>query len=147
MGRVQLRRQPLAPIVLSITAENGAPLAAYQLEPQLITALSEDKNRTKRRIVTYNEIPPQLVQAVVAIEDRRFFEHGGVNYVRMTECVVHDIMAGRKECGGSTLTQQLAKDFFLTPEQDHLAQDRRADDHVSTGSALLQAGDLCDVRQ
>jgi len=105
------------PTVQSIAAENGAPLAAYQLEPQLITALSEDKNRTKRRIVTYQEIPPQLVQAVTAIEDRRFFEHGGVNYVRMTECVVHDILAGRKDCGGSTLTQQLAKKFFLTPDK------------------------------
>jgi penicillin-binding protein 1B len=105
------------PVVESITAENGAPLAAYQLEPQLITALSEDKNRTKRRIVTYEEIPPQLVQAVTAIEDRRFFEHHGVNYVRIAECAVKDIVAGRKECGGSTLTQQLAKKFFLTPDK------------------------------
>jgi penicillin-binding protein 1B len=104
-------------VVQSITAENGAQLAAYQLEPQLITALSEDKNRTKRRIVTYQEIPPQMVQAVTAIEDRRFFEHGGVNYVRMAECVVHDILAGRRDCGGSTLTQQLAKNFFLTPDK------------------------------
>jgi penicillin-binding protein 1B len=105
------------PVVQSITADNGAPLAAYQLEPQLITALSEDKGRTKRLVVTYQEIPPRLVQAVTAIEDRRFFEHGGVNYVRMTECVVHDILAGRKDCGGSTLTQQLAKKFFLTPDK------------------------------
>jgi penicillin-binding protein 1B len=105
------------PAVLSITADNGAALAAYQLEPQLITALSEDKNRTKRRIVTYEEIPPQLVQAVTAIEDRRFFEHHGVNYGRMAECAVRDILAGRKECGGSTLTQQLAKKFFLTPDK------------------------------
>src|ERR1019366_6090244 len=103
--------------VSSITADNGASLAAYQLEPQLITALSEDKNRTKRRLVTYKEIPPQMVQAITAIEDRRFFEHGGVNYVRMTECVVRDILAGRRECGGSTLTQQLAKNFFLTPDK------------------------------
>jgi penicillin-binding protein 1B len=103
--------------VQSIVAENGAPLAAYQLEPQLITALSEDKNRTKRRIVTYKEIPPQMVQAVTAIEDRRFFEHGGINYGRTLKCVVHDILAGRKDCGGSTLTQQLAKVFFLTPDK------------------------------
>ena len=103
--------------VTSITADNGAPLAAYQLEPQLITALSEDKGRTKRRLVTYQEIPQQMVQAVTSIEDRRFFEHGGVNYVRMTECVVRDILAGRRECGGSTLTQQLAKNFFLTPDK------------------------------
>ena len=103
--------------VTSIAADNGAPLAAYQLEPQLITALSEDKNRTKRRLVTYQEIPPQMVQAVTAIEDRRFFEHGGVNYVRMIECAVHDLLVGRRDCGGSTLTQQLAKNFFLTPDK------------------------------
>ena len=104
------------PVVQSITAENGTPLAAYQLEPELITALSGD-NRTKRRLVTYQEIPPHMVQAVLAIEDRRFFEHGGINYGRTIECVVHDIIAGRKDCGGSTLTQQLARGFFLTPDK------------------------------
>jgi len=104
------------PVVQSITAENGVPLAAYQLEPQLITALS-GANRTKRRLVTYQEIPPNMLQAVLAIEDRRFFEHGGINYARTIKCVVHDIMAGRKDCGGSTLTQQLARGFFLTPDK------------------------------
>ena len=100
--------------VTAITADNGAALAAYQLEPQMITSLSEDKGRAKRRIVTYQEIPQEMVQAITAIEDRRFFEHHGVNYVRTIECVVHDVIVGRKDCGGSTLTQQLAKNFFLT---------------------------------
>jgi penicillin-binding protein 1B len=103
--------------VQSIAAENGAPLAGYKLEPQLITALSEDKNRTKRRLVSYNQIPPQLVQAVVAIEDRRFFEHGGINYLRTAKCAVQDLLAQHKACGGSTVTQQLARGFFLTPEK------------------------------
>jgi len=103
--------------VTSIVAENGAALAAYKLEPQLITALSEDKNRTKRRLVTYSQIPPQMVQAVTAIEDRRFFEHGGVNYVRLVKCGVQDMVAHRMNCGGSTITQQLAKNFFLSPEK------------------------------
>jgi penicillin-binding protein 1B len=104
------------PVVQSITAENGAPLAAYQLEPQLITALSGE-NRTKRRLVTYGEIPPNMVQAVLAIEDRRFFEHGGINYVRIAKCAVEDTLTGHKECGGSTLTMQLARGFFLSPEK------------------------------
>ena len=104
------------PVVQSITAENGAPLAAYQLEPQLITALSGE-NRTKRRLVTYQEIPPNLVQAVLAIEDRRFFEHGGINYMRIAKCAVEDTLTGHKECGGSTLTMQLARGFFLSPEK------------------------------
>ncbi len=75
--------------VVAITAENGVALQGYKLEPQLITALSEDKNRTKRRLVKYDEIPPRMVQAVVAIEDRKFFEHGGINYVRMVKCVAY----------------------------------------------------------
>jgi penicillin-binding protein 1B len=104
-------------VVQSITAENGVALSAYELEPQLITALSEDKNRTKRRLVTYQEIPPRLVQAIVAIEDRDFFNHGGVNYLRIGKCAVADLITHHKTCGGSTLTQQLAKNLFLSPEK------------------------------
>jgi penicillin-binding protein 1B len=103
--------------VSAISADNGAALRGYELEPQLITALSEDKNRTKRRLVTFQEIPPRMVQAVTAIEDRRFFEHHGINYVRTAKCAFQDIMSGQKECGGSTITQQLARGFFLTPEK------------------------------
>ena len=104
-------------VVQAITAENGAALSSYKLEPQLITALSEDKNRTKRRMVTYDEIPPRMVQAVLAIEDRRFFEHAGINYVRTIKCAVQDTLAHHMACGGSTLTQQLARGFFLTPQK------------------------------
>jgi len=103
--------------VVAITAENGVALQGYKLEPQLITALSEDKNRTKRRLVTYDQIPPRLVQAITSIEDRRFFEHGGINYARTAKCAFQDIISGRKSCGGSTLTQQLARGFFLTPDK------------------------------
>ncbi len=103
--------------VVSITAENGVPLRAYELEPQLITGLSTDKNRIKRRLVSYNEIPAHMVQAVLAIEDRRFFEHGGVNYVRMGEALVADVVTHRKQQGGSTLTMQLARGLFLSPEK------------------------------
>src|SRR5208337_3631142 len=78
---------------------------------------SDDPNRTKRRLVTYDEIPPNLVQAVLAIEDRRFFEHNGVNYWRLIEAVYHDVTTGQKQQGGSTLTMQLARGFFLSPEK------------------------------
>jgi penicillin-binding protein 1B len=106
-------------VVSAITAENGAALRAYELEPQLITALSEDKNRTKRRIVSFDDIPPRMVQAVTAIEDRKFFEHGGINYLRLARCAELDLVSHQKECGGSTLTMQLARGFFLTPEKKY----------------------------
>jgi penicillin-binding protein 1B len=103
--------------VQSITAENGVALRSYELEPLLITALSEDKGRGKRRLVSYKDIPSHLVQAVVAIEDRRFFEHSGINFVRIAKCAVEDVIQHHLTCGGSTLTQQLAKNFFLTQDK------------------------------
>lgn len=101
----------------SITDDHNQPLASYELEPVLITGLSEDVNRTKRRLVTYDEIPQNLVQAVLAIEDHRFFEHGGVNYFRLMEAFFRDMTTGQKAQGGSTLTMQLARGFFLSPEK------------------------------
>ncbi len=96
---------------------NGTDLSAYELEPQLVTALFDAEQRSKREIVKYNDIPPMMVQAVLAIEDRRFFEHSGVNFVRTAEAVWGDVVHQRREQGGSTLTQQLARGFFLTPEK------------------------------
>ncbi|HEY3704054.1 MAG TPA: PBP1A family penicillin-binding protein [Terracidiphilus sp.] len=104
-------------VVDNIADDKGQALSSYELEPVLITGLSEDANRTKRRLVTYDQIPQNLVHAVLAIEDRRFFEHSGVNYFRLVEAVVRDIATGQKQQGGSTLTMQLARGFFLTPEK------------------------------
>jgi penicillin-binding protein 1B len=104
-------------LVSQINGDNGQALSAYDLEPMLITGLSEDANRTKRRLVTYDELPKYLVPSVLAIEDRRFFEHGGVNYFRLLEAGINDIRSGRRQQGGSTLTMQLARGFFLTPEK------------------------------
>ncbi len=103
--------------VASISDNHGQALSSYELEPLLITGLSEDANRTKRRLLTYDEIPLNVVNAVLAIEDRRFFEHSGVNYWRLMDAVFRDVISGRKQQGGSTLTMQLAKNFFLTPEK------------------------------
>ncbi len=104
-------------LVSQISGDAGQALAAYELEPQLITGLSEDQSRTKRRLVTYDELPSNLVNAVTSIEDRRYFEHGGVDYVRLLGALRDDLRLGRRREGGSTLTMQLARNFFLTPEK------------------------------
>jgi penicillin-binding protein 1B len=97
-------------VVQSIADDHGETLSSYELEPQLITGLSDDANRTKRRLLTYNEIPRTMISAVLAIEDRRFFEHGGINYFSMISWGWHDLIGDRKHRGGaSTLTMQLAK--------------------------------------
>ncbi len=104
-------------MVKQISGDGGQSLDAYELEPQLITGLSEGQNRTKRRLVNFNELPPNLVNAVTSIEDRRFFEHGGVDYFRLLGALRDDLRLGRRREGGSTLTMQLARGFFLTPEK------------------------------
>jgi penicillin-binding protein 1B len=95
----------------------GNELSAYELEPQLVTALFDAEQRSKRQVVKYNDIPPLMVQAVLAIEDRRFFEHSGVNFLRMVEAVWIDVVHGRHEQGGSTITMQVSRGIFLTPEK------------------------------
>jgi penicillin-binding protein 1B len=102
-------------VVQSITDDKGQTLTSYELEPLLITGLSEDAARTKRRLIVYDEIPQNVVQSVLAIEDRRFFEHGGVNFISMVGWAWHDVIGDRKHRGGaSTLTMQLAKLLFLS---------------------------------
>jgi penicillin-binding protein 1B len=100
----------------------GNELSAYELEPELVTALFDAEQRSKRELVKYDAIPPVMVQAVLAIEDRRFFEHSGVNFVRMFGALWADVSRRiglthqRYDQGGSTLTMQLSRGFFLNPE-------------------------------
>jgi penicillin-binding protein 1B len=103
--------------VESISGNSGNQLEAYELEPEMITSLFEGDQRSKRQVVKYNDIPKVLVDAVLAIEDRRFFEHGGINFGRFAEAVWIDITRQRHPQGGSTLTMQLSRGFFLTPER------------------------------
>ncbi len=102
-------------VVASISGRSGA-LEAYELEPQMVTALDVEQ-RAKRQLVKYDQIPKVMIDAVLAIEDRRFFQHSGVNFVRMAEAAWVDFMHVRHEQGGSTLTMQLSRGFFLTPEK------------------------------
>ena len=103
-------------MVKAIKADDGEQLSAYELEPQLITGLS-DKDRGKRRLVTYDELPKYLVPAVTSIEDRRYFEHGAVDYVRVFGAFFADLRSQRYSQGSSTLTMQVARLFFLSPEK------------------------------
>ncbi|HVI09454.1 MAG TPA: PBP1A family penicillin-binding protein [Candidatus Binatia bacterium] len=97
-------------------SSKGNDLSAYELEPELVTSLYSEQ-RAKRQLVKYNEIPKVMVDAVLAIEDRRFFEHSGVNFIRMFEAAWIDFTRQRHDQGGSTITMQLSRGFFLTPEK------------------------------
>ena len=88
----------------------------YVLEPLLLTNLF-DRTREKRRLISFSDLPPHLVNAILAIEDRRFFQHSGVDYLRILKAAYVDIRAGRVRQGASTITMQLARLLYLTPER------------------------------
>ena len=103
--------------VSQIRSRSAGDLAAYELEPQLVTSLFDAEQRSKRTMVKYDDIPKIMVDAVISIEDRRFFQHGGVNFLRLAEAAWIDFTHQRHQQGGSTITMQLSRAFFLSPEK------------------------------
>ena len=103
--------------VTTIVSRSAGELSAYELEPQPVTSLFDAEQRSKRELVTYDNIPKVMVEAVTSIEDRRFFQHSGVNFTRLLEAAWVDFMHQRHQQGGSTITMQLSRAFFLSPEK------------------------------
>jgi penicillin-binding protein 1B len=96
-----------------VSLQDNTERTQFQLEPRLVTNLS-DRNRQKRRIIRFGEIPPVLVNALTSAEDKRFFQHAGFDPLRIVKAVYVDIREGRKAEGASTLSQQLARSIWLT---------------------------------
>ena len=83
----------------------------------MLTSLFDAEQRSKRQLVKYDDIPKVMVEAVTSIEDRRFFQHSGVNFMRLVEAAWIDFTHQRHQQGGSTITMQLSRAFFLSPEK------------------------------
>jgi penicillin-binding protein 1B len=98
-----------------ISLRDNTQRSQYQLEPELITNVSGV--REKRRMVAFRDIPPVLVQAVTSAEDKRFFQHAGFDPIRIIKAAYIDVREGRKDQGASTLSQQLARMFWLDQEK------------------------------
>ncbi|AMN48284.1 penicillin-binding protein 1A [Steroidobacter denitrificans] len=91
------------------------PLRVYSRDGRLIAQFGEE-----RRIpLTYTAIPRQMVNAVLAAEDDDFFEHGGVDYPGLARATLRHLISGNKAEGGSTITMQLARGIFLSPEKSY----------------------------
>ncbi len=95
-----------------ISTRDNTERTQYLLEPELITNLF-DKNREKRRLVKYGDIPELLVRAVISVEDKRFFQHAGFDPIRIMKSVYVDLKEARKAEGASTLSMQLARILWL----------------------------------
>ncbi len=96
------------------------PLRIYTRDGRLISVIG-----TKRRIpLDYSQIPPLQVEAFIAAEDDRFFEHPGLDIRSMARAVINLILTGRKSQGASTITMQLARNFFLTRKKLYIRKIR-----------------------
>ncbi len=93
----------------------SVPLRVYTLEGSLMSEFGE-----KRRLpVVYADVPDSVVDAFLAAEDDRFFEHPGVDWQGIARAVMLLIQTGERAQGGSTITMQVARNFFLTPERTY----------------------------
>jgi len=95
----------------------GANLDTAQIEPELITNLF-DSAREKRRPVRYEDLPPELVHAILSAEDKRFFDHGGFDFIRIVGAAWADLRHSSTHYqGASTITMQVARTFFFSNER------------------------------
>ncbi len=115
--------QPHALIELTLSNQrierlsvNGKEVPLVRLEPQYVGGIFPAHNED-RELVTLDQVPSELLAALVVTEDNGFFEHHGISLRGIARAMVANIQAGGVVQGGSTLTQQLVKNFFLTQER------------------------------
>jgi penicillin-binding protein 1A len=127
------------PIVLAICGALGLSLALLLANDRLpsMDALTDYKPKVPLRIFTSDgvqigefgeerrslvkiaDVPPLMKNAILAAEDSRFFEHGGVDYKGIVRAGLSNVVSGGKEQGASTITMQLARNFFLSTEKSY----------------------------
>ena len=91
------------------------PLRVYTADGHLIGEFGEER----RAVVTIGEVPPVMKNAILSAEDDRFYQHGGIDYLGMLRAAVTNVVGGGKRQGASTITQQVARNFFLSSEKTY----------------------------
>ncbi|MEJ2405330.1 MAG: transglycosylase domain-containing protein [Candidatus Thiodiazotropha sp.] len=97
-------------------AAKGTPIGHYRIEPRLIGSLRSAQGED-RILLQRSDLPERLVAALIAVEDRDFYSHFGIDPLAIGRALWANLRASRVVQGGSTLTQQLVKNFFLTSER------------------------------
>lgn len=103
--------------IARITAlANGAPQQSAEIEPEVLTNLF-DSTREKRRVERFDDLPKPLIEAVLSAEDKRFFEHGGFDFIRVFGAAWADLRRGQRAQGASTIDMQVARSFFFSTKR------------------------------
>jgi penicillin-binding protein 1A len=114
VGLVVVLAYPQLPSLDALTAyQPKIPLRIYTAEGVLIGEFGEER----RAVVSITEVPQQLKNAVIAAEDERFYEHPGIDYVGVMRAAWANLVAGGRRQGASTITMQVARNFFLSSEK------------------------------
>jgi len=95
---------------------DGVTLDSFTLAPESLTNDMSTKGGVRRQL-TFNDLPPVLVHAITSIEDRRFFDHHGLDFFGLARALIRNAGDERIGQGGSSITQQLVKNTYLTPER------------------------------
>jgi penicillin-binding protein 1A len=106
----------LPPVEKILEIQLQTPLRIYSSEGKLIAEFGEKK----RTPIDYGQIPPHFIQAILAAEDARFFSHHGVDIKGLSRAALELLSTGEIQSGGSTITMQVAKNYFLTSEKTFL---------------------------
>src|SRR3954463_1394026 len=105
---------PNLPELNALTAyQPKVPLRIYTAEGVLIGEFGEER----RAVVSIADVPAQLKQAIIAAEDERFYQHPGIDYIGVLRAAYANLVAGGKRQGASTITMQVARNFFLSSEK------------------------------
>ena len=105
--------------------DTNQSLPQLRFEPWLVTRLVPGSHED-RMLISLDDVPLILIEALILVEDRSFYSHWGVNPIGIVRALIANINAGRKVQGGSTLTQQLVKNLYLTREQSYIRKIKEA---------------------
>lgn len=118
---IELANDRIERITVTSIGQQAADIAAQEteivrLEPRLFGSVSP-LSHEDRSLLRLEDVPPALVNALIAIEDRQYYSHFGINPLGIARAMVRNVSAGRVVQGGSTLTQQLVKNYYLSSER------------------------------
>ena len=127
-----------------MNADTQEELAYARMDPVLLDRINRIDPREDRIFITLDEVPPTLITTLLEIEDRRFYDHIGINVFAIALAFVKNLIAGHVVEGGSTITQQLVKNYFLTNEKSYTRKFKELImamimDHRYTKEQILEA--------